>query len=164
MGQCGGWVVLRLTLQDFLLTLLLIFPNSKTPASAGRRRSGEWLRECPPQRPSPTAPPLFRCATHPSVFGSDRCWCPWVYQHRACRIRSMGHSAQRHQGGGRRPGDSRGAECPVGLIPPRPSPLSPLKSLSTRATAWQQMPKHLRGNHRCCKSDESSRHPEANRA
>ena len=31
----------------------------------------------------------------------------------------MVHSAQRHQGGVRRTGDSRGAECAVGLIPPR---------------------------------------------
>jgi len=31
----------------------------------------------------------------------------------------MGRSAQRHQEGGRRPGDSRGAERPVGLILPR---------------------------------------------
>ena len=30
----------------------------------------------------------------------------------------MGRSAQRHKGGGRRPEDSRGAECPTGLIPP----------------------------------------------
>ena len=30
----------------------------------------------------------------------------------------MGRSAQRHQEGGRRPGDSRGAERPVGLILP----------------------------------------------
>ncbi len=28
----------------------------------------------------------------------------------------MGRSAQRHQEGGRRPGDSRGAECPVDVI------------------------------------------------
>ena len=33
-----------------------------------------------------------------------------------CRIRPAGRSAQRHQGGGRRPGDSRGAECHGGLI------------------------------------------------
>ena len=33
-------------------------------------------------------------------------------------IRSAGRSAQRNQGGGQRPGDIRGAECPAGLIPP----------------------------------------------
>jgi hypothetical protein len=33
-------------------------------------------------------------------------------------IRLAGRSAQRHKGGGRRPGDSRGAECPASLILP----------------------------------------------
>ena len=37
--------------------------------------------------------------------------------HQATRqIRSVGRSAQRHQGGARRAEDSRGAECPAGLI------------------------------------------------
>ncbi len=35
----------------------------------------------------------------------------------ARRIRSVARSAQRHQGGARRAGDSRGAECAAGLIP-----------------------------------------------
>ena len=39
------------------------------------------------------------------------------------RIRLMGCLAQRHKGGGRRPGDSRGAEYPVGLILPPSSQL-----------------------------------------
>ena len=30
----------------------------------------------------------------------------------------MGRSAQRHKGGARRAGDSRGAECPIGQIHP----------------------------------------------
>ena len=35
----------------------------------------------------------------------------------ACKIRSAWCSAQRHQGGARRAGDSRGAECHVGRSP-----------------------------------------------
>jgi len=35
---------------------------------------------------------------------------------RSCQIRSVARSAQRHQGGARRAGDSRGAECVAGLI------------------------------------------------
>jgi len=35
------------------------------------------------------------------------------------RLRSAWHSAQRRKGGGQRPGDSRAAECHVGLCPPK---------------------------------------------
>ena len=37
-------------------------------------------------------------------------------QPQPCQIRPAGRSAQRHQGGARRPEDSRGAECHGGLI------------------------------------------------
>ena len=64
---------------------------------------------------------LRYCKTRPDPFRSDPFrsgggfWCA-AFQ-RLCRIRSAVRSAQRHKGGARRAGDSRGAECAVGLVP-----------------------------------------------
>ena len=43
-----------------------------------------------------------------------------------CQIRAVWRSAQRHQGGAHRAGDSRGAECHAALIPQGPDPTRPL--------------------------------------
>jgi hypothetical protein len=82
-------------------------------AWVGRRRRSGWLRECPPAcgllldfATPPTALPSA------SSIGSLR----RTHTNPTCRIRLVGCSAQRHKGGGQRPGDSRSAECPSGLI------------------------------------------------
>ena len=69
---------------------------------------------------------------------------------RRFRIRSVGRSAWRGQGGGRRPGDTSGAECPGGLIARRPRKLAcatrslESRSLKTiRPRADRTTPNHL---------------------
>jgi hypothetical protein len=56
------------------------------------------------------APPT---AAH-SATGASGIWAS--HTKTICKIRLQGRSAQRHQGGGQRPGDSRVAERPASLI------------------------------------------------
>ena len=50
---------------------------------------------------------------------------PCVACQPTCQISTAVRSPQRHQGGARRAGDSRGGECAVGLIKPSRQPHSP---------------------------------------
>jgi len=79
----------------------------------------------PRMSPALRAPPLFRCAIHPNVISRRRFWLAYLNTTATGAIRPAWHSAQRHQGGGRRPGDSRGAECRAGLILPPNSLMGP---------------------------------------
>ena len=100
---------------------------SKSVACWGRGRRRGWLRECPPAcglrldlaKPQVQAKPQVH-ATPPTASPSATsvCGVRCSHTHAACRIRLMGRLVQRHQEGSRRPGDSRGAERPVGLILP----------------------------------------------
>ena len=113
------------------------------PVVRGPGSPGNPLRECPP----PSAPPLFRCGGHPTLPAreasrragriSNGRQSTALCLHRGTARKScasqptapsppikhpkglvtMACSAQRHKGGGRRPGDSRGAEYAVGAGP-----------------------------------------------
>jgi len=89
----------------------------------------QWV--APRLSPALWAPPLCRCTTHRITLSNEQLWFGTPNTKPACKIRLVWHSAQRHKGGGRRPGDSRGAECHSGLIPPTRS-WSLNRSYSTR--------------------------------
>jgi hypothetical protein len=94
---------------------------------------GKWLRGCPPACGLllDAAAPLTPSAGAAIRAGVPQAWIPAFagmtvragmtrgteMTKGARRIRSVARSAQRHQGGARRAGDSRGAECAADLSP-----------------------------------------------
>ncbi len=78
--------------------------NHGKPASLGGR-----LRECPPHRAAPVAPPLFRCVAHPNSLATGLI--SVQHANRVGKNTSAGRLVQRNKEGGRRPDDIRGTEC-----------------------------------------------------
>ena len=80
--------------------------------------AGHAGRRCEPVLLHPLSNPLAGTLIPCCLAAVDVDACGWNLDSTR-KIRLAVRSAQRHQGGGRRPGDSRGAECADGLIPPR---------------------------------------------
>ena len=82
----------------------------------GEQRAPQWM--APRMSSALRAPPLFRCATHRSALCTGIGGLRILNANAPFKIRLVMRLAQRHKGGVRRTGDSRGAECVASLIHP----------------------------------------------